>query len=47
MVAFLLDVMALSRATSAREWLGLATTLAGIFVAGLPSRRVRGATPPA
>ena len=34
-VAFLLDVGLLGRATSAREWLGLAVSLAGIFVAGL------------
>jgi len=39
-VAFLLDVGLLGRATSAREWLGLAVSLAGIFVAGLkPSGR--------
>lgn len=37
-VAFLLDVWLFERATSPREWLGLACTLAGIFLAGLKGR---------
>ena len=37
-VAFLLDVGLLGRATTAREWLGVAVSLAGIFVAGLKGR---------
>ena len=37
-VAFLLDVWLFERATSLREWLGLAFTLAGIFLAGLKGR---------
>ncbi len=37
-VAFLLDVGLLDRATTPREWLGLAFSLAGIFVAGLKGR---------
>lgn len=37
-VAFLLDVAVLGRATSPREWLGLAASLAGIFLAGLKGR---------
>lgn len=37
-VAFLLDVALLGRATSPREWLGLAVSLAGIFLAGLKGR---------
>jgi drug/metabolite transporter (DMT)-like permease len=37
-VAFLLDVALLGRATTPREWLGVAASLAGIFVAGLKGR---------
>ncbi len=37
-VAFLLDVGLLERVTTPREWLGLAFSLAGIFVAGLKGR---------
>lgn len=37
-VAFLLDVGLLGRATSPREWLGLLVSLAGIFLAGLKGR---------
>jgi drug/metabolite transporter (DMT)-like permease len=37
-VAFLLDVLVLDRATAPREWLGLAVSLAGIFLAGLKGR---------
>lgn len=37
-VAFLLDVGLLGRATTPREWAGLAVSLAGIFVAGLKGR---------
>ncbi|PJK10079.1 hypothetical protein CO608_05125 [Lysobacteraceae bacterium NML08-0793] len=37
-VAYLLDVVLLDKATSPREWAGLAVTLAGIFVAGLKTR---------
>lgn len=37
-VAFLLDVALLGRATTPREWLGVAVSLAGIFVAGLRGR---------
>lgn len=37
-IAFLLDVALLGRATSAREWLGFGLSLAGIFVAGLKGR---------
>ncbi|MDQ3038489.1 MAG: DMT family transporter [Pseudomonadota bacterium] len=37
-VAFLLDVGLLDRATTPREWLGLAFSLAGIFIAGLKGR---------
>lgn len=37
-VAFLLDVGLLGRATTSREWMGLAFSLAGIFVAGLKGR---------
>ncbi|WP_249472903.1 DMT family transporter [Luteimonas galliterrae] len=37
-VAFLLDVWALDRATTPREWAGLAVSLAGIFLAGLKGR---------
>lgn len=37
-VAFLLDVALLGRATTGREWLGVAASLAGIFVAGLKGR---------
>jgi drug/metabolite transporter (DMT)-like permease len=37
-VAFLLDVWIFERVTSPREWLGLACTLAGIFLAGLKGR---------
>lgn len=38
-VAFLLDVGLLGRATTPREWLGLLVSLASIFVAGLRGRR--------
>lgn len=38
LVAFVLDVALLDRATTAREWLGLAFSLTGIFVAGLRGR---------
>lgn len=44
-VAFLLDIALLGRETSAREWLGVAVSLAGIFVAGL--KRRKRAPPPA
>lgn len=37
-VAFLLDVALLDRATTPREWLGLAVSLAGIFLASLKGR---------
>lgn len=37
-VAFLLDVWLLDRVTAPREWLGLAVSLAGIFLAGLKGR---------
>jgi drug/metabolite transporter (DMT)-like permease len=37
-VAFVLDVWLFERATAPREWLGLAFTLAGIFLAGLKGR---------
>ncbi len=37
-IAFLLDVWALDRATTPREWAGLAVSLAGIFLAGLKGR---------
>ena len=37
-VAFLLDVWLLHRATTPREWAGLAVSLAGIFLAGLKGR---------
>lgn len=37
-VAFLLDMALLGRTTSPREWLGLAVSLAGIFLAGLKGR---------
>lgn len=37
-VAFLLDVALLARATTGREWLGLLVSLAGIFLAGLKGR---------
>lgn len=37
-MAFLLDVGLLGRATTPREWLGVAVSLAGIFVAGLKGR---------
>lgn len=37
-VAFLLDVWLFDRATTPREWLGLALTLAGIFLASLKGR---------
>lgn len=37
-VAFGLDTWLLERATSPREWLGLAVSLAGIFLAGLKGR---------
>lgn len=37
-VAFLLDVMLLERATTPREWWGLAFSLAGIFLASLKGR---------
>lgn len=39
--AFLLDVVLLQRPTLPREWLGLAFTLAGIFLAGLKGGRQR------
>lgn len=45
-VAFLLDVGLLGRATSPRDWLGVAVSLSGIFVAGL-KRRERLPTQPA
>ncbi len=38
-VAFLLDILLFARKTQPIEWLGLAFTLAGIFVAGLPKRK--------
>lgn len=38
LVAFLLDVALLDRVTSGKEWLGLAFSLAGIFVAGIKAR---------
>lgn len=38
-VAFVLDVWLFERATSPREWFGLALTLAGIFLAGLKGRQ--------
>lgn len=37
-IAFLLDVWLLNRATTPREWAGLAVSLAGIFLAGLKGR---------
>ena len=37
-VAFVLDVWLFERATAPREWLGLAFSLAGIFLAGLKGR---------
>jgi drug/metabolite transporter (DMT)-like permease len=37
-VAFLLEVWLLHRATTPREWAGLAVSLAGIFLAGLKGR---------
>ena len=37
-VAFVLDVVLLGRATTLREWLGVLASLAGIFVAGLKGR---------
>jgi len=37
-VAFLLDVGLFDRPTTSREWLGLAFTLAGIFLASLKGR---------
>lgn len=37
-VAFLLEVWLLDRATAPREWLGLLVSLAGIFLAGLKGR---------
>ena len=37
-IAFLLDVVLLDRATMPREWVGLAVSLAGIFVSGLKGR---------
>lgn len=37
-VAFLLDVLLLDRATTSREWWGLAFSLAGIFLASLKGR---------
>lgn len=43
LVAFLLDLALLQRATTPREWLGLAVSLAGIFVAGSRPRRRLGA----
>ena len=36
--AFLLDILVLQRDTLPREWLGLAFTLAGIFLASLKGR---------
>ncbi len=44
LVAFALDVVLLQRATAPREWLGLAVSLAGIFVAGSRRRRRLGGT---
>ncbi len=38
-VAFVLDVWIFNRVTSPREWLGLAFTLAGIFLASVRGRR--------
>ncbi len=37
-VAYLLDVAVFDHATSTRQWLGLAVSLAGIFVAGMKSK---------
>jgi drug/metabolite transporter (DMT)-like permease len=37
-VAYLLDVVLLDHPTSPRQWLGLAVSLAGIFVAGMKSK---------
>ncbi|MEO6365231.1 MAG: DMT family transporter [Luteimonas sp.] len=45
-VAFLLDVGLLQRATTPREWLGLSFSLAGIFVAGLKGRSRLPVQPP-
>ena len=39
-VAYLLDVVLLDHPTSPRQWLGLAVSLAGIFVAGMKSKEV-------
>ena len=38
-VAYLLDVVFLDTSISPRQWLGLAVSLAGIFVAGMKSRQ--------
>lgn len=46
LIAFLLDVALLQRATTLREWLGLAVSLAGIFVAGSRRRRRLGGQRP-
>jgi drug/metabolite transporter (DMT)-like permease len=45
LVAFALDVVLLQRVTTPREWLGLAVSLAGIFVAGSKGRRRLGGQP--
>lgn len=39
LVAFALDVLLLQRPTAPREWIGLAASLAGIFIAGSRRRR--------
>ena len=45
-VAYLLDVVLLDHPTSPRQWLGLAVSLAGIFVAGMKSKEVTVADEP-
>lgn len=45
-VAYLLDVVFLDISISPRQWLGLAVSLAGIFVAGMKSRQDRAAQEP-
>lgn len=45
-VAYLLDVVLLDHPTSPRQWLGLAVSLAGIFVAGMKSKEATVADEP-
>ena len=44
LLAFVFDVLLFSRPTATHEWIGVAMSLAGIFVAGLKPAAPQGST---